>query len=166
MGPDLFMSSGADAAPSTRRRTILLLLGCVLAPVLIALVFWWWQQRPFDISTLPAVPPRPAPELGLRVATLPTALEQVAVADASGESFEVGVALFSGYERASGLAVELAVAGFRASTRSVESSKGRLYEVRTGPYLSREAAEVDAARIRKIPGYADARVVAPPPVTP
>jgi hypothetical protein len=41
-----------------------------------------------------------------------------------------------------------------------------LFEVRTGPYLSRDAAEADAAIIRKMPGYADARVVTPQPTTP
>jgi hypothetical protein len=47
----------------------------------------------------------------------------------------------------------------------IDSPQGRMYEVRTGPYISREAAEADAEVIRKIPGYADARVV-PPPTAP
>ena len=81
------------------------------------------------------------------------------------QPFEVGVALFSGYDRASRLAVSLAASGFRATTRMIESPQGRMYEVRTGPYISRDAAEADAAVIRKIPGYGDARVV-PPPSTP
>jgi cell division septation protein DedD len=160
------MSAGGDAAPSSRRRTVFLLLGCLLAPALIALVMWWWQQRPFESSALPAPPPQPESGLALRTATPPASVDQPAAPDAGRPSYEVGVALFSGYDRANTLAVELAAAGFRASTRSVESTKGRLYEVRTGPYLSREAAEADAAEIRKMPGYADARVVAPPAAAP
>ena len=35
-----------------------------------------------------------------------------------------------------------------------------MFEVRTGPYISRDAAEADAALIRKLPGYSDARVLA------
>ncbi len=165
-GPELFMSA-SEAPPSSRRRTILLLVGCLLAPALIAWLIWWWQQNPLDSSsTLPALPQPPVSEPA-RAAVPPIELEQASAADANGGgSFEVGVALFSGYDRANTLAVELAVAGFRASTRSLESAKGRLYEVRTGPYLSREAAEADAARIRKMPGYADARVVLPAPSTP
>ena len=165
-GPELFMSA-SEAPQSSRRRTILLLVGCLLAPALIAWLIWWWQQNPLNSSsTLPALPQPPVSEPA-RAAVPPIELEQASVAEANGgDSFEVGVALFSGYDRANTLAVELAVAGFRASTRSLESAKGRLYEVRTGPYLSREAAEADAARIRKMPGYADARVVLPTPSTP
>ncbi len=162
--PPLFTSSGNYEPPSpNRRRTVLVVLGCVLLPALIAALVWWWQQRAFDISALPALPPVPVRDMAIRAAKPPVTVEQLAAAQQTGNAlYEVGVALFSGYERASGLAVELAAAGFRASTRSIDSAKGRLYEVRTGPYFSHDAAEADAARIRQIPGYADARVVPPP----
>jgi hypothetical protein len=162
--PPLFTSSGHyETSSPNRRRTVLLVLGCVLLPALIAALVWLWQQRAFDISALPALPPVPVRDMAIRAAKPPVTLEQLAAAQQTGSAlFEVGVALFSGYERASNLAVELAAAGFRASTRSIDSAKGRLYEVRTGPYFSHDAAEADAVRIRQIPGYADARVVPPP----
>jgi len=158
---ELFVHAGNEA-PVGRRRTILLVLVGLVAAAIAAWIVWTWQNRTFDTSAVPAAPAAPPSRLILQMAQ-PPASEQIAAAEAGGLPFEVGVALFSGYDRANGLAIDLAAAGFRASTRSIESSKGRLYEVRTGPYFSREDAEADAARIRQMPGYSDARVVPQPP---
>jgi general secretion pathway protein A len=165
--PQMFMSGSADAPPANRRRALFLLLLCILAPAIAAYVIWMWQQQPRpDNGGLPSLPAPPSPELVERTAPPPSSsTSDVAPADPGQQPYEVGVALFDGYDRASRLAVSLAALGFRATTREIDSAKGRLYEVRTGPYLSRDAAEADAAIIRKMPGYADARVV-PPPTAP
>jgi general secretion pathway protein A len=160
------MFGGRNPAPTARRRT-LLILACVLVPALVALILWIWQQQQQTVNAAPVPPPPVAVAYRAPVESAPPPLvsaESQVGADTGAQPFEVGVALFSGYDRASRLAVSLAASGFRATTRMVDSAQGRMYEVRTGPYLSREAAEADAAVIRKIPGYGDARVVPQPTV--
>jgi cell division septation protein DedD len=158
--PEMFGSTGAQTA-SSRRRTILIIVICLLAPALVALAVWMWQQnRVVDNGAIPAPPTAPLAEQAAQPAQISQPVDQVVAADTPSQSFEVGVALFAGYERANRLAVALAASGFRAITRPIESPEGLMYEVRTGPYLSRDAAETDAAAIRKLPGYGDARVMA------
>lgn len=159
--PEMFGST--NEAPSNRRRTFLIILICLVAPALVALAVWMWQQRTVsDSGVIPALPSAPPKELATSQKPSEPADQIVAGDTPPSQSFEVGVALFAGYERANRLAVALAASGFRAITRPIESPEGRMYEVRTGPYVSRDAAEVDAALIRKLPGYADARVLPTP----
>jgi cell division septation protein DedD len=161
------MFGGQNQAPAPRRRTVLLIAACVLIPAIVAWVLWMWQhQSTADAAPAPSQPPpvMAANQEPVEPAKLPMADAPIST-ESDPQPFEVGVALFSGYDRASRLAVSLAASGFRATTRMIESPQGRMYEVRTGPYISRDAAEADAAVIRKIPGYGDARVV-PPPSTP
>jgi len=159
----MFMGRNSDEVKPSKRRTILLVLACVLIPALAWLV-WAKQNQLMNFGSV-APPASAAPaETVQKADPIPVEASTATVVPSdtpSGQSFEVGVAMFSGYERASRLAVSLAAAGFRATTRPVESEKGRMYEVRTGPYLTRESAEADAEIIRKLPGYADARIVSP-----
>ena len=165
-----------DTPPSGRRRTLLLVLVGILALALAALLIWAWQRQSPVGDVAPAPPSPPATEAAQPQTPPPTeSVGQSVAADpanqsptnqsATNQSFEVGVALFAGYERANRLAVSLAASGFRATTRPFESAGGRMFEVRTGPYLSREEAEADASVIRKMPGYSDARVIAPTATT-
>ncbi len=158
--PEMFVST--NEAPSSRRRTFLIILICLVAPALVALVVWMWQQRTVgDSGAIPALPTAPPKEeVAAKTTPPPESVDQLVATDTPSQPFEVGVALFAGYERANRLAVALAASGFRAITRPIESPGGRMFEVRTGPYLSRDAAEADAALIRKLPGYSDARVLA------
>jgi cell division septation protein DedD len=161
------MFGGQSPAPANKRRTVLLIAACVLIPVMVAWVLWMWQhQATADAASAPAAAsPSPAVTAINQEpveAVKPPAADAPIGTEGDTPAFEVGVALFSGYDRASRLAVSLAASGFRATTRMIDSPQGRMYEVRTGPYVSRDAAEADAAVIRKIPGYADARVVPPP----
>jgi general secretion pathway protein A len=157
------MFGGQNTAPATDpRRKLLLIAIAVLIPVIVALVLWMWQrQESADAAPARSVPVAAARQEPVETPPLPVAEAQIA-SETAAQPFEVGVALFTGYDRASRLAVSLAASGFRATTRMIDSPQGRMYEVRTGPYISREAAEADAEVIRKIPGYADARVVPPP----
>jgi general secretion pathway protein A len=159
------MFGGQNQVPATRRRAILLIAACVLIPAVVAWVLWIWQrQSTVDAAPAPSSQPRPAMVSNQEPVepVKPLVTDPPIGTESDPQSFEVGVALFSGYDRASRLAVSLAASGFRATTRMIESPQGRMYEVRTGPYISRDAAEADAAVIRKIPGYGDARVVPPP----
>ena len=176
--PQFLLGGTSDETPpSSKRRTMLLLFLCILAPVLVAWLIWTWQQQPSEGSALPSLPipanedaavmAKPVGTEAAPVGQSPTPTTgQIVPADAGSQPYEVGVALFAGYDRANRLAVALAASGFRAITRPIESSRGRMYEVRTGPYVSREEAEADAILIRQLPGYADARVVAPSAVPP
>jgi cell division septation protein DedD len=161
---EMFVSDGQEAG--SRRRTFLIILICLVAPALVALAVWMWQQRTVgDSGAIPAPPSAPPQEVPVSTNTnsstspAPPPPDQIVAADTPSQTFEVGVALFAGYERANRLAVSLAASGFRAITRPLETVNGRMFEVRTGPYLTREAAETDAELIRKLPGYADARVL-------
>jgi len=157
--PEMFGST--NEAPASRRRTVLIILICLVAPALVALAVWMWQQKTVgDSGAIPALPSAPPKEVATKTTPPPASVDQIAATDTPSQSFEVGVALFAGYERANRLAVALAASGFRAITRPIESPEGRMFEVRTGPYVSRDAAEADAALIRKLPGYSDARVLA------
>jgi len=161
--PPMFMGQHSDEVKPGKRRAILLVLACVLIPALAWLV-WAKQNQLMNFGSVsPPASAAPA-ETVQKTDPIPVEASTATVVPSEtpgGQSFEVGVAMFSGYERASRLAVSLAAAGFRATTRPVESEKGRMYEVRTGPYLTRESAEADAEIIRKLPGYADARIVSP-----
>ena len=159
--PEMFGST--NEAPSSRRRTFLIILICLVAPALVALAVWMWQQRTVgDSGAIPALPTAPPKEnWRRRPRRRAESVDQIVAADTPSQSFEVGVALFAGYERAEpsgGRACGVRIS--RPITRPIESPEGRMFEVRTGPYLSRDAAEADAALIRKLPGYSDARVLA------
>ncbi|HEV3217643.1 MAG TPA: AAA family ATPase [Vicinamibacterales bacterium] len=77
--------------------------------------------------------------------------------------FAIDVALFNSGSRADRLAGELTAAGFHAYQNDLDlGGRGHLHEVLVGMYPTREAADADAARIREIRGYQDAKVVAKP----
>jgi type II secretory pathway predicted ATPase ExeA len=152
----------AESPRSPWRRVLAALIG-VLA--VAGLLGWRTYQSFAEPSAAVLAPARPAARAVERPAPAPPTASEVAqtddltaVSQAAG-GFDVGVALFSGAGRAMRLETELEAAGYRASTWVVELEAGQMYEVRTGPYDTREAAQADADRIRALPGYADARVV-------
>jgi general secretion pathway protein A len=119
------------------------------------LMFSWRHQEQAWAATTPKSPNTPVKAF-LREVALPKLPAEV---DAASDAFEVGVAVFAGPVRASRLEAELDGAGYQASTRSMVLAGAPMFEVRTGPYSTREAAEIDVARIRQMPGHADARVI-------
>jgi hypothetical protein len=85
-------------------------------------------------------------------------------AAATAESFVIDVALFSSSARAVRVVADLAAANYRAYVRDLQlGDRGRLYQVKVGPFASRAAADAEMARIHATPGYADARVVSSTP---
>ena len=156
----------ADATQNSGRRVMPLIVAAVMALAIGASMLFGWQRQQAALVenlTMPEPPAAPARRSVTPVPTPPTLLVQpneiATVASGTG-AFEVGVAQFSAPSRAIRLEAELAASGYRASTWSVDFDSGRLYEVRIGPYSTRDAAEADATRIREMRGYEDARVMA------
>ena len=141
--------------PAFRRVASLLLLLIVSVMLLSS---WQRLQAVGEDVTMPAPPGSPRKHVGSHPKG-PIASTVVPASPAP--SFEVGVALFITFERASRLEAELIAAGYRSSVWAVELATGRMYEVRTGPYSTREAAITDVARIRARGGYTDARIIPP-----
>jgi general secretion pathway protein A len=76
--------------------------------------------------------------------------------------YSVLVASFRQGSEATGLADRLRGLGYRARTRRVDSAdRGTWYQVSVGPYADLEQARQDEARVRQLPGYADAHLITP-----
>jgi type II secretory pathway predicted ATPase ExeA/cell division septation protein DedD len=112
----------------------------------------------------PAVPAAsvPAAPTATAGAAAPTASGSAAAPSAA-RLFAVDVALFNSRSRADRLVSELTAAGFHAYQNDLDlGDRGHLREVLVGIYATREAAEADAVKIRAMPGYQDAQVIAGP----
>jgi cell division septation protein DedD len=87
----------------------------------------------------------------------------ISAATGGARLFAIDVALFNSGSRADRLASELTAAGFHAYQNYLDlGDRGHLHEVLVGMYPTREAADGDAAKIREMRGYQDAKVVAGP----
>lgn len=93
----------------------------------------------------------------------PTAVPPAAAAPAAtpGASFSVLVASFRKPEEAAALSTELRELGLPVRRVRVVSggASGMWHQVLVGPYGDAKAAQQGQARVRQIPGYADARVI-------
>ena len=150
------------APASLRRGRVLRWIAAGLAGLgvgALLLMFSWPNQEAWAV-TLPESPIPPAHAF-LREVAFPKLPGKIGPPNTG--VFEIGVAVFTGPERAGRLQAELAGAGHHASTRSIVLAGTPMFEVRAGPYSTREAADIDVARIRQMPGYADARVISPVP---
>jgi type II secretory pathway predicted ATPase ExeA len=130
--------------------------------VFVLMMLSWRSPEQARAAATPTSPQTPVNTL-LRDVALPHLPVSATSGDATAGSFEIGVAVFAKPTRAGFLEAELAAAGFKATTHLIELAGSPMFEVRTGPYASREAVDADVARIRQMPGYADARVIAPSP---
>jgi cell division septation protein DedD len=148
----------------------------VVALVSMAATGVWLFQAVADaagdpgLPTLPASPlSRPAPVLRTPtpVAVPAVTADRRAVPDAPPEDvaaletetvapYVIQVASFQTRDRADQLLDELSRAGYRAYL--VETEQSRIVQVLAGWYSTREHAQSDLARIRAMPGYADARI--------
>lgn len=137
------------------------------------------EQTPVDRASVPDLPAPPRlwmPRL-LEPRALGQETQMTLAAEASligqAENFSLAarnrttghmiqVASFQSNERASRLVEQLASTGYRVHQveLNLEPPRGRLLQILVGGYETLEEAEVDLARIRQIPGYADARLIA------
>jgi cell division septation protein DedD len=121
----------------------------------------------FEAFALKFQPKRTAERVPLAPAADQTA-EGVAMAPAAEPAgpgvFAIDVALFSSSARASRVRDQLIAAGYRAYIKDLDlGDRGRLYEVVVGPFALRAETDAVAARIRAIPGFADARILSSAP---
>lgn len=174
------------AAPPTylrrrRRRHRQRLLATVTAAAVVstavlatpALVSWAIAQLAPESTATPAAPEPPMLPRGtaLLVAEPPVSEELVieaerqADAGATSESadrqqYVIQVASLDSQERAASLVTDLAAQGYRAYQVDLDlGERGRLYLVRVGRYSNLAAARDDHARISRMAGYADAKLV-------
>ena len=81
---------------------------------------------------------------------------------ASATSYSVVVGSFRQRSEAESLSIDLQELGFSdriIRIRVVSSASGVWHQVLAGPYVDAAAAEREHARVREIPGYADARLI-------
>jgi general secretion pathway protein A len=81
---------------------------------------------------------------------------------AAGGDYLIQVAFFASRERAATLVAELTTAGYRAREvqRDFGPPRGRLWQVIVGGYTSVLDVERDLRRIRELPAYSDAHLIA------
>jgi type II secretory pathway predicted ATPase ExeA len=159
----------ADPAPEpaqhTDRRAVKWVAAAVVGLAVGVLAVTSWNRGSTDAAQALTLPSFPQPPVNRYVVDprLPVSSRETASPSPVAGRFEVGVALFARPTRARTAEIELAAAGYHASTRALMFGRGHMYEVRTGPYATRVAAEADAARIRSMGSYSDARVLPPTP---
>ncbi len=94
-----------------------------------------------------------------RRAVAPPAAAQAAVSGT--RPYSVLVGSFRQASEAAKLVTELQGVGYQARSRSVESAeRGAWHQVVVGPYAGIDRARQEEARVRQMPGYADARLIA------
>jgi cell division septation protein DedD len=154
--------------PRSWKRTGIFALGSagVLAAGAILVVFFYLEARAADVSmvTLPSAPTRPvAPALsaaGVPAGWIPTFRNARSAANGSTtiERFAIQVASFNTQARADVMIEELARAGFKARTVTLDFGppRGQLVVVLVGEYQSADAAQADLTRLRE--QFEDARL--------
>jgi len=90
---------------------------------------------------------------------VPTPQPAATVPEASGR-YSVIVGSFRQNAEAAVLVDQLRALGYRARLGRVESAdRGTWHQVSVGPYAELEQARQDEARVRQLPGYADAHLI-------
>ena len=112
---------------------------------------------PASHPTIAPVPPRIAPSQP--EGTVPNKVE-TAVATKGEGAYNVLVASFRMASEADSLAAQLRGLGYRTSvTRAEVPSRGLWHQVLAGPFTDLGAARQGEARLRQLPGYADAHLI-------
>ncbi len=106
-------------------------------------------------------PPAPVAATGDTVTPPPSTAPAVAAAAASNAGpYVVQVGSFRQETEASRLTAQLRSAGYQSRMVRVDAaSRGIWFQVLVGPYAEIDQARKDQARVRQLPGYADARLV-------
>jgi cell division septation protein DedD len=117
-----------------------------------------------QVMALPPLPPAPAKGIDRSIDALQMHIAASIAMSQSVALYSIDVAGFNSVSRATDLVEQLTSAGYKAYFEDRQFSQGRMYFVHVGPYLLQTEADVDAAKIRQLPGYSDARVstVLPP----
>ena len=113
---------------------------------------------------LPPLPPAPAKGVDCSIDALQMHIAASIAMSQNVALYTIDVAGFNSVSRSTDLVEQLTSAGYKAYFEDRQFAQGRMYLVRVGPYLLQAEADADAAKIRQLPGYGDARVsvVLPP----
>jgi general secretion pathway protein A len=153
-----------------RRINIALVIAALVIAGGVAAYFLYLATRPVDVDALSAALPArpqwtsevPAPLPSRARITRGLAAPPASVREANDGSYAIQVASFESRDRADRLVAELTAAGFRA--RMVEFNlgppRGIVLQIRVDGYTGAQDAARDLARIRQLPGYADAHLLA------
>ncbi len=111
------------------------------------------EATPSAATPSAAMPPEPAPSSPPLPAAEHPAAEQAG-------RYSVVVGSFRQNAEAGALVDQLRALGYRARAGRLESAdRGTWHQVSVGPYADLEQARQDEARVRQMPGYADARLI-------
>ena len=111
------------------------------------------EATPSAAAPSAAMPPEPAPSSPPLPAAEHPAAEQAG-------RYSVVVGSFRQNAEAGALVDQLRALGYRARAGRLESAdRGTWHQVSVGPYADLEQARQDEARVRQMPGYADARLI-------
>jgi general secretion pathway protein A len=181
-GLESFESEKVVVAPLPPAGSMPMLAGTALVGGLVAMAAAgaWLFQAVADAAGDPLVPPLPTSPLSRSVRELkspaPVAVPGVAAALRAAQDtpsgtvrtmeaettapYVIQVASFHGRERADEMLDELSRAGYRAYLVETDmgTEQSRVVQVLAGWYSTRELAQADLARIKAMPGYADARI--------
>jgi cell division septation protein DedD len=151
---------------SLRRAAVVFAIVLSSAAVLAALSYR--QQDRATLAqrlALPPLPPSPAKGADSSIDSLQMHIAASIAMSQHAAIYTIDVAGFNSVSRSTDLVEQLTSAGYKAYFEDRQFAQGRMYLVRVGPYLVEADAEADAAKIRQLPGYNDARVsvVLPPP---
>jgi general secretion pathway protein A len=166
----LLETSSLDDHPSerwtgerARRRVRAAAIGAVMGALLVGAVLTHRAYGTLDATEGATLPRLPAtPDLtGSRSSN--SLLMHVAASIAMAESpavYAIDVAAFENPVRSANLISQLSAAGYHAYAQQRQVGEQSLHVVRVGPYIVLADADTDLTNIRKLPGYADARVSA------
>jgi cell division septation protein DedD len=155
---------GSLAGPRSRKIAVAVVIGALVAAASIAGYALYSEASAVELDTL-TLPARPKWTLPARTRPVqnspaPTSMP-ASVRAANDGSYAIQVATFESRDRADRLVAELSSAGFRA--RAVEFNVGPplgvVLQIRVDGYQTAQDAERDLARIRELPGYADAHLL-------
>jgi general secretion pathway protein A len=114
--------------------------------------------RSIDVAEPPAPPPQPPP----RVEMQPQPTKPLAQTPASASHYMVLVGSFRQQTQVDTLLDQLHGLGYRTYANHVGSAdRGTWHQVFIGPYDDLDQARQGEARVRQLPGYADAHLVSP-----
>ena len=121
------------------------------------------QARAASLRSVDVVEPAaPPPQPRTQVESQPQATEPLAQPPASSSRYMVLVGSFREQTQADALLDQLHGLGYRTYANRVESpDRGTWHQVFAGPYDDLDKARQDEARVRQLPGYADAHLVTP-----
>jgi len=151
---------------SLRRAAVVFAIVLSSAAVLAALSYKQQDRAALAQSlALPPFPPAPAKGVDSSIDSLQMHIAASIAMSQDAAIYTIDVAGFNSVSRSTDLVEQLTAAGYKAYFEDRQFAQGRMYLVRVGPYLVQGDADSDAAKIRKLPGYNDARVsvVLPPP---